>query len=167
MADAGASIADDDDLYEPPGAGGKTAAGRDSRSRKGNKAASGVARRSSKVYTNNSGDLSDATDSGLYGLAAVGSMDFDACADDAVAAAAASKSKQDRLKEKNRLAQRRFRARQKTMLEQMQVRMDELAKQVGLRASGTFLRLHLFLRLSILSGLMSCRWCSWQIVPSS
>jgi hypothetical protein len=48
----------------------------------------------------------------------------------ALAAAAASRGKQDRLKEKNRLAQRRFRARQKTMLEQMQVRMDDLAKQV-------------------------------------
>lgn len=44
--------------------------------------------------------------------------------------AAASRNRQEKLKEKNRLAQRRFRARQKNMLEQMQARMDELTDQV-------------------------------------
>jgi hypothetical protein len=41
-----------------------------------------------------------------------------------------NRSRQEKLKEKNRLAQRRFRARQKNMLEQMQARMDELSDQV-------------------------------------
>jgi hypothetical protein len=79
--------------------------------------------------------MSDATAGSLCGTAggSGGYGDVLLCGGDdaaAVAAAAASRSKQDRLKEKNRLAQRRFRARQKTMLEQMQVRMDDLAKQV-------------------------------------
>jgi hypothetical protein len=81
--------------------------------------------------------MSDATAGSLCGTAggsgSGGYGDVVPCGGDdaaAVAAAAASRSKQDRLKEKNRLAQRRFRARQKTMLEQMQVRMDDLAKQV-------------------------------------
>lgn len=39
-------------------------------------------------------------------------------------------SRQEKLKEKNRLAQRRFRARQKNQLEQMQARMDALNEQV-------------------------------------
>jgi hypothetical protein len=39
-------------------------------------------------------------------------------------------SRQEKLKEKNRLAQRRFRARQKEQLEQMQARMDALNEQV-------------------------------------
>jgi hypothetical protein len=84
--------------------------------------------------------MSDATAGSLCGTAGgsvsggygdVSGAGLDDAAAAAAAAAAASRSKQDRLKEKNRLAQRRFRARQKTMLEQMQTRMDDLAKQVG------------------------------------
>eukprot|EP00775_Hariotina_reticulata_P002870 gene2870-3161_t len=44
---------------------------------------------------------------------------------------ASCSSKTGNGREKNRLAQRRFRARQKSMLEQMQTRMDELGKQVS------------------------------------
>jgi hypothetical protein len=55
----------------------------------------------------------------------------DGCSAAAATKAGAALNKQERLKEKNRLAQRRFRARQKSMLEQMQSRMDDLGKQVS------------------------------------
>jgi hypothetical protein len=60
------------------------------------------------------------------------SGDLDGMGEDlsAGALAAVNLSRQEKLKEKNRLAQRRFRARQKNMLEQMQGRMDELSDQV-------------------------------------
>lgn len=62
-------------------------------------------------------------DSAMFGL----SGDLD---EDMAGTGTMNRSRQDKLKEKNRLAQRRFRARQKNMLEQMQARMDELNDQV-------------------------------------
>lgn len=79
----------------------------------------------------------------MFGLGSSG--DLDAEGQDMAAAAAAgggssrggsqgtNASRQEKLKEKNRLAQRRFRARQKSQLEQMQARMYELSDEVGER----------------------------------
>lgn len=73
----------------------------------------------------------------MYGVGVGYSGDLDIAAaagaspsQGAAAAAADNRSRLEKLKEKNRLAQRRFRARQKDMLEQMQARMDELHAQV-------------------------------------
>jgi hypothetical protein len=90
----------------------------------------------------------------MFGLGSSGDLDAAAGDMEAEAAEAAggrgggsrggsqgtAASRQEKLKEKNRLAQRRFRARQKSQLEQMQARMDELSEEVrrgeGHRATG-------------------------------
>lgn len=87
----------------------------------------------------------------MFGLGSSGDLDAAGQDMDMAAAAAAAgggssrggsqgtngaASRQEKLKEKNRLAQRRFRARQKNQLEQMQARMDELSDEVRRRNRG-------------------------------
>lgn len=70
-----------------------------------------------------------AYDPSMYGLS--GDLDGAFAAMSGGRGLSGNLSRQEKLKEKNRLAQRRFRARQKDQLEQMQARMDELNDQVG------------------------------------